>query len=155
MLLTFLSDADVPALRAVLDEFAARSVVAVAAGNEADAPLGPTGSALAGTALVAAAVDVTGAPAWFTQEGPQVVWAPGTSIPVILGENRQAARDGTSYSAAIAAALAARLIAEFPDATPTQVVQALRDTSLPANGRETPSILNLHASRVALSETER
>ncbi len=112
-----------------------RSVLVIPAGNEgprARIPLLGRGSA-----LFAAAVDVRGEPAPFSQRGDGCVFAPGVSVE---------SASGTGPSAALAAAIAARVVAERPNLAPKELRRLLLETSQPAPGQSDPKILNLAAA---------
>jgi hypothetical protein len=99
--------------------------------------------------MIVSATDKLGNPAPFTQKTQSSFWAPGVDIPVYLEQNGKIVvsnRKGTTYSAAIAAAIAARLLAEEPDLSLTSLLARLKNTSrviVPPNG---PPVLNLNGA---------
>lgn len=76
---------------------------------------------------VAAAVDLKGNPAKFTQQDPEVVWAPGTDVSNWAG---------TSLAAALTAGAAAYLRAFQPTLPPDRIVEILQKTSTTKPGSQ-------------------
>jgi subtilisin family serine protease len=134
----------------VLDRAAQATVVVVAAGNQGpDHPAQFDQSPLIDRILVADAVTPTGQPASFASRSKKVIWAPGDYIPVAAvdpaGKLVRQTQSGTSFSAALAAGVAARVREELPNLPAPRVVQVLKDTSreLTAGG---PKVLRLDAA---------
>ncbi len=132
----------VAALRRLVD---AGIVVVLSAGNEGNRPSFLEGKPILDEIILASAVDADGAPAPFSQSTPQATWAPGTQILTLIDGKKQF-RSGTSYSGALAAAVAARVLDVHPGLTPSQTLELLRRTSKPARGRASPPILNLRSA---------
>ncbi|MCB1909694.1 MAG: proprotein convertase P-domain-containing protein [Rhodocyclaceae bacterium] len=129
----------------VLGKLASEKILVVLpAGNERGEPPPFDRSALASRILVVASVDRKGRPSAFTQQGSSVLWAPGEMIPVRPGD-RIDTREGTTYSAALAAGIAARLVAEHPGMRPERVVALLKDSAKPAGEGARP-VINLEAA---------
>lgn len=126
-----------------------RTLVVLAAGNVAGNPIPFAGRPILSQLMVAAAVDSAGEPAPFTQSGKEAFWAPGVDIPVEPHPGKTELRTGTSYSAAIAAGVAARLLAEHPDLEPEKLLKVLRETAKPAKS-DGPPIINLSAAQQRL-----
>ena len=79
--------------------------------------------------MVAGAVDGNGRLLPFSSKSERSVSAPGDKIRSFCGRGRSLLSSGTSYSAAVAGGAAALLKAEYPAATPMQIVAAIRDTA--------------------------
>lgn len=125
----------------VFDRIAAQGIVVViAAGNEPGKPVPFEGMPLASKIAVASSVGPDGAASPFTQRGDKVLWAPGQDIPLAVGN-----RSGTSYSAALAAGVAARMLAEDPTLKSDRLLEILRATSK-ANRPANPAVINLSAA---------
>lgn len=138
--------------RRLLSALAERGIpTVITAGNEAGKPLDIDGSDPSLGVLVAAAVDLDGNRADFSQYGPGCVWAPGATIPVRTRGEGVRVESGTSYSAALTAGLAARVLAEHPDLAPAELVSAMqRGAVRPQEGA--PEILDLRRTLSLLSE---
>jgi hypothetical protein len=70
-------------------------------------------------------------------------------LPVVLSGGKIDTRNGTSYSAALTAAIAARILADRSELSPAQVVRLIRQTAKPALNRQEPAIINLAAALAA------
>jgi subtilisin family serine protease len=112
---------------AVADAIKAGALVVAAAGNSsADAPTYP--AAFPGV-LAVGALDTSGERLTpFTNRGPQVLYAPGQDIRV-LDLGGPAKQSGTSFSASIAAAIAAIIWAAKPSLSAKQVKELLESSS--------------------------
>jgi subtilisin-like proprotein convertase family protein len=132
---------------------AKKTIVVLPAGNSRGEPPPFDGDPLATKILVVASVDRKGKPSTFTQQGRGVLWAPGEQIPV-RPTDRIETRDGTTYSAALAAGIAARLIAKHPGVRPERVVALLKDSAKPAGEGGSP-VINLEAALKAAAATAR
>lgn len=141
-----------PAFERVFEAVADAGVLAVvAAGNEPNRPPEFAGSEARRGMLVVAGIDREGRPARFTSRDAEVVWAPGQDIPVLVDEQKSVSRSGTTYSAALAAGIAARVRAVRPDLAPAEVVAALRAGSVPAaDDPSAPPVLNLERTLALL-----
>jgi hypothetical protein len=128
---------------------AAGTLVVVAAGNESGKPVPFAGTDLLDQIVVASAVAGDGQPAAFTQRDPKSVWVPGMRFPVVLSGGKIDMRNGTSYSAALTAAIAARILADRSELSPAQVVRLIRRTAKPALNRQEPAIIDLTAALAA------
>ena len=78
-----------------------------------------------------------------------VFWAPGEKIPVEPKPGKPEARAGTTYAAALAAGVVARILAEHPKIESKRLLDTLRETSRPAKAGG-PAILNLEGALAAL-----
>lgn len=126
---------------------AAGTVVVIAAGNDGNKrPVPFAGTALLDRLMVVSAVALDGRPAEFTQRDPKSFWAPGVDFPVVLGDGKTEKRAGTTYAAALAAGIAARIVADGRATRPEDVIRVLRDTARPAAKRAEPPILRLDAA---------
>ena len=135
----------VPVFEPLLTQVAQRGVTVVtSAGNEHGEPIGLLQTPLKDLVLVAAAVDLQGREARFTQKGDGCVWAPGDEIPVQLEAPGLHKRSGTAYSAALAAAVAVRVLERRPRMPPASLVTLLRGTA--RSRGQGPRILNLEAA---------
>jgi Subtilase family len=130
------------------------TLVVIAAGNQVGQPVPLDGSPLLDRVMVVAAVSLEGRPSAFTQRGEKVSWAPGEDIPVYVapGATRPEPQKGTTYSAALAAGIAARVLAEHPAVAPARLVETLRASARPASGQTEPAILNLDSALEYLTE---
>jgi hypothetical protein len=81
--------------------------------------------------LIVSAADNQGQPAFFTQFSDDSVWAPGTGLLIKSLAGEISERSGTSYSAALAAGVAARVLGTDPMMSPKDVIKLLRRTSQP------------------------
>jgi hypothetical protein len=120
-------------------------VVVIAAGNDPGKPPPFANTPLFKRLMVVAAADAEGGEAKFTQKAKEIFWAPGEKIPVQVQPGRPDARAGTSYAAALAAGVAARLRSEHPSTGLQLLLDTLRETSRPAKAGG-PAILNLDAA---------
>lgn len=105
-------------------------------------------------AFITAGIDAQGASAAFSASVgrvEEVIWAPAHQIPVRLPEG-WTRFDGTGPAAAIVAAVVGKLLVEFPDATPPQLLEAMRSTAKP-KVEGGPPILNASAARERLRAT--
>jgi hypothetical protein len=125
------------------------TLVVVAAGNEPREPAPFAGGPLADRLLVAAAVNEQGQMAAFTTRDKNSFWAPGVAVPVRAAGGKVEARDGTSYSAAIAAGVAAQIMGGRKDLGVSDLLRHLREASRPIaeNG---PAVINLKETRARL-----
>ncbi|MCZ6654685.1 MAG: S8 family serine peptidase [Planctomycetota bacterium] len=130
-------------------DLAEKVAVVLSAGNT---PGDSIYSGVADVALVTGSVTQTGAPAPFTSKTKNMVWAPGVNVPLISPSSGAIEnKSGTAYSSAFAAAAAAILTKQSPDASPPTIFSALRDTAKPAEGRNSPPIINIPAATEALA----
>jgi subtilisin family serine protease len=129
-------------------------VVVIAAGNNAGEPAALADTKVFKNLMVVAAVDAKGARSKFTQHGKGVFWAPGENIVLEPRQGKKAVRAGTSYSAALAAGVAARLVAERPGLPVQAVLDALRTTAQPVAAGGEP-VLNLNAALAKLPASPR
>jgi subtilisin family serine protease len=125
-------------------------LVVLAAGNEPKQSIPFEGKSLQDRVMVVSATRQNGEPTAFTQRGDRSFWAPGETIPVMLkdvsqGEAGLTVRSGTTYAAALGAAVAARVISEKPALKLPDLIKVLRDTSKQAVPSG-PKILNLEAA---------
>ena len=135
----------VPVFEPLLTQVSQRGVTVVtSAGNMPGEPIGLLETPLKDLVLVAAAVDLQGREARFTQKGDGCVWTPGENIPVRLDAPNLEKRSGTAYSAALAAAVAVRILESRPNLRPASVVSLLRKTARTQG--DGPPILNLEAA---------
>ena len=140
----------------VLDKMSGATVIVVPAGNEGpDQPPQFDPLPMASRILIAAAIDDKGSPAEFTSRSQSVVWAPGVNIPVTAvdsaGNLVHQTMSGTTFSAALAAGVAARLKGEKPELTPAAVIELVRRTSKPLV-QDGPKVLQLDAALKATAE---
>jgi hypothetical protein len=125
---------------------AAGITIVLPAGNTAGQPAPFDGTELATRLLVVASVGPDGKASAFTQRSNSVVWAPGENIPLPAAGGGIEPRSGTTYSAALAAGVVARLLASgAASRTPAQIAAVLTQTAQPlaAGG---PKVLNLSAA---------
>ena len=136
--------------KAFSDDFkeAARqgTLAVLAAGNEPNRPFPFAGTPLLDQIMVVSAVDLKGKPASFAPKNEKAFWAPGVDIPVVVSTEKLEVRSGTTYSAALAAGVAARLYASGKPISPAAAVSALRASSRPLTGSEGVPVLNLHSA---------
>jgi hypothetical protein len=120
--------------------------IVLPAGNSPGQPAAFDGTEVAARLLVVASVAPDGKPSAFSQRGSAVVWAPGENIQLFAAGGGTEARSGTTYSAALAAGVVARLMAaDATLRTPAQIVALLTQTAQPlATGG--PKVLNLSAA---------
>lgn len=145
ILLVTLGPLEGPAFEAVFKQAIAQgTLLVVAAGNESGKPVSFSASPVSKSILVASAVGADGQPTSFTQSGKNVFWAPGEKVPVELAPGEREAA-GTSYSAALAAGVAARVLAEHPKLGLPVLLDTLRTTAKPVRPTG-PPILNLAAA---------
>jgi hypothetical protein len=96
-----------------------------------------------------ASVGKNGERADFSSKSDLAFWAPGVDIPLQLRVKTQLThlvRSGTTYSAALAGGVVARILDRKPGLTPAEVIKLLRDTAKPAALPDGPPILNLAAA---------
>ena len=125
------------------------TLVVMAAGNEPQRPMLSLGDALDEQVLIVSSVGPSGKASTFTQRGNHSVWAPGENIPIRSADPRVDTGAGTSYAAALAAGVAARLVAERPKLGPRELRNTLTTTAQPqASGG--PAVLNLARAREKL-----
>ncbi len=124
---------------------AAGILVVIAAGNDAGTPVPFADSPLLKDIMVVGSVDRKGQRSRFTQYARGVFWAPGENLAFDVRPGRQETRAGTSYSAAVAAGLAVRLLAERPGLPVKTLLDTLRETSTPPTPGAEP-VLNLAAA---------
>ena len=124
-------------------------VVVLPAGNDADRDVPKFGNRLDEQVLVVSSVSQRGTPSAFTQRGEQTLWAPGEKIPVLSVDKSVKTGDGTSYAAALAAGVVARLLGEFPKVDTRTLRATLATTAQPqTNGG--PQVINLARAREKL-----
>ena len=130
------------------------TLAVIAAGNQVGKPVPFDGSPLLDQVMVVAAITLEGRPTAFTQRGEGAFWAPGEDIPVYVapGATRPEPVKGTTYSAALAAGVAARVLAEHPDLDPPSLLGILRLSARPASGQSEPPILNLRGAQNRLAD---
>jgi hypothetical protein len=122
--------------------------VVVAGGNEGpQSPVLFTQANLLDDLISVDAVDKRGLPAEFSSKSDRAFWAPGVDIPLkLIVDNRSTPqiRDGTSYAAALAAGVVARVLDANEDlkSKPQDVIRLLRETSKPVVDGG-PPILNV------------
>jgi subtilisin family serine protease len=137
------------AVNLALRNLAERSLVVVSAGNSSGEP--SPYAELVDEIAVVGAVNNKGEPARFSAVGPGLIWAPGDNIP-FPGPGSPTSLDrqsGTGYAAAIVAGIAATLKADFPKATPAQLLAALKESQQrPSDSK--PSSINLERARESL-----
>lgn len=109
----------------VVDEAAADGVLAVAAAGVGGGPAYP--ASLDGVLSVGAA-DVDGAPLF--ADAPADVLAPGEAISALDGSGARHLEQGSSFSAAYAAGVAARLVGLRPALSAAQLKSLMRSSSL-------------------------
>jgi hypothetical protein len=124
-------------------------VIVVAGGNDGlTSPVQFDEEKLLNDLISVAAVDKKGRPADFSSKSDQAFWAPGVDIPLQIVVDKLSTpqiRNGTSYSAALAAGVVARVLDERKDLSPQEVIKLLRETSKAiADGG--PPVLNLAAA---------
>jgi subtilisin family serine protease len=100
--------------------------------------------------MVVAAVDEQGKPTSFTQQDREAFWAPGEKIPIEPRPGKRDAGAGTSYAAALAAGVAARVLTEHPRLELLELLDVLRGTARPIGAGGVP-VLNLAAALGKLS----
>ncbi len=136
-----------PVYARVFEQMLANGItIVLPAGNEPGKPASFDGTELAARLLVVASVGPSGQASSFTQRGASVVWVPGENIRLQAADGGQESRDGTTYSAALAAGVVARLMAADPTLrSPAQIAALLVQTAQPlaAGG---PQVLNLGAA---------
>lgn len=125
-------------------------LVVNAAGNEAGKPVFLTNDPLLKKIATVASISIDGRPSEFTQRDESVLWAPGENIPLNPLKPQSGLRNGTSYSAAVAAGVAARVLAEHPQLKPEELISILRGTSV-SRGDGQPAVINLAAALKRLS----
>lgn len=125
-------------------------LVVLAAGNQGDRPVPLASSPVFKTLMAVAASAADGSPAKFTQQAPDIFWAPGEHIPVQTRAGEREARAGTTYAAALAAGVAARVLAEHPNLGVPRLIDTLRETSEPVKSGG-PKLLNLEKALARLS----
>lgn len=122
------------------------TLVVMAAGNDPQRTMLSLGDALDEQVLIVSSVGPSGKASTFTQRGDHSVWAPGENIPIRSADQRVDTGAGTSYAAALAAGVAARLVAERPKLGPRELRKTLTTTAQPqASGG--PAVLNLARAR--------
>lgn len=134
------------ALKKVFSALVSQKIlVVVPAGNERGQRAPFEADPLRDKVMTVASVGPDGKPSHFTTAGKSVFWAPGEKIPVRPVGRAVERRDGTAYSAALAAGVAARVLAEHPGLEPEKLLAALRETAQPAGEGKQP-VLNLAAA---------
>lgn len=153
ILLVTLGPLDGPIWESVYQEATdANILLVIAAGNEHGRPVPFAGKPMIKRVMVVAAVDERGKPTSFTQQDREAFWAPGEKIPLEPRPGKRDARAGTSYAAALAAGVAARVLAEHPRLERRRLLDLLRETSQPLGAGGVP-VLNLNATLGRLSAT--
>jgi hypothetical protein len=130
-------------------------VVIVAAGNDQGKPIPFAGSQLEQKLMIVSSVNTDGQKSPFTQFDEGVFWAPGQGIPVRpdLKTQKVEVRAGTTYAAALASGIVARILAEYPDLERPKLLSTLRETSTPTKPGSGEQVLNLDAALTKLSST--
>ena len=147
ILLVTLGPLDGKAFSDNFNEAAKQGTLAVlAAGNEPTRPFPFAGTPLLDQIMVVSAVDLKGTPASFAPKNEKAFWAPGVDIPVVLSADKLEVRSGTTYSAALAAGVAARLYATGKPTSPAQAISVLRASSRPLPGSGGVPVLNLRSA---------
>ena len=131
-----------PIYKQLFASLAADMLIVNAAGNQPGEPVAFEGETVSAQIATVASIGVTGEPSAFTQRGKDVLWAPGEKIPIKSSVDKLQLSDGTSYSAALAAGVAARILAEHPQLKPAQVLSVLRQTAQPTAAGK-PAVINL------------
>jgi serine protease len=104
------------------------ALVVVAAGNAATAT--PNYPAACPGAVAVSATDTHGDFAYFSSFGPWVsLSAPGLAVLSTRGDNSYGTESGTSFSAPMVSAVAALVLAQHPDWSPSRVATQLMDTA--------------------------
>ena len=104
------------------------ALVVAAAGNGAAAT--PNYPAACPGAVAVSATDTHGDFAYFSSFGPWVsLSAPGLAILSTRGDNSYGTESGTSFSAPMVSAVAALVLAQHPDWSPSRVATQLMDTA--------------------------
>jgi serine protease len=104
------------------------AVVVASAGNSATAS--PNYPAACPGVVAVSATDTHGDFAYFSSFGPWVgLSAPGVSILSTRGDNTFGFESGTSFSAPMVSAVAALVLAQHPDWSPSRVATQLEDTA--------------------------
>jgi hypothetical protein len=140
----------------VLSRIVDETLVVLPAGNAGkDSPAQFDDKDFANRLMVVDAVDAAGNYAVFASRSEKVLWAPGVSIPITVEDAKgnvvTQTMDGTSFSAALAAGVAARVFEESPDLTPAKVIDLLRRTSKPLKP-EGPKVIQLEDALKALKK---
>ena len=130
------------AIKTMLAHVAPDILIVNAAGNEGNVPLAFEGDPVLTQIATVASIGSGGDASPFTQRGANVFWAPGEKIPVKVTDERLELRDGTTYSAALMAGIAARIMAEYPNLKPTQLLSTLRETAH-STSVDKPRVVNL------------
>lgn len=127
----------------------------VAAGNRGPTePIPLAGAPVLDGLMIVSAVDMKGNKAPFSQAAEESFWVPGVQVPVIVqkdGQFKFEPRSGTTYSAAIAAAIVARILDRHPEPELGNLLNALRTGSRQVLSPDGPAVLNLDATLEALS----
>jgi subtilisin family serine protease len=128
------------------------TVLGLPAGNEGDRePLPSLGGMLDAQAIVVGASNRKGEAASFSQRGKQVLWAPGEEIGLEVNGRRSEFQSGTSFSAAFAAGLVARLLAAHPAADRRGLRELLAATAKPVAANGVP-VLNYTEAAARLGD---
>ncbi len=125
--------------------------IVLPAGNDPDSAIPFANSPLADSIIIVSGVNLQGQRSDFAPSGNKVFWAPAEDIPFRLPNgNKYVSRKGTTTASGIAAGIAVRVLDQYPELKPAQLIQVLRSTSKPgvAGGEK---ILNLNASLARLS----
>lgn len=126
------------------------AILVLPAGNAGEKEAVPSlGPLLDTQALVVGATNRKGEIALFSQRGKQVLWAPGEDIGLEVNGKRSNLQSGTSFSAAFAAGLAARLLAAHPKADRQGLRALLAETARPVVANGVP-VLNYPAASARL-----
>ena len=81
-------------------------------------------------------VGANGLASGFSPRSDKAYWAPGEDIPLrLVASGRVTTMSGTTFSAALAAGVVARVLDKKPGLKPKEVLKLLRETAWPACGR--------------------
>ena len=122
-------------------------LVVLSAGKENSEHVLENSDALHG-ALVVGSVTESGVPASFSRRGEDLVWLPGTDIPVATPDGQRRV-SGTGLSAALAAATASWVIAAREEVSPKDAVTAIR---VSAKGNGEPGTVPIPNLEYAIEE---
>ena len=128
-------------------QLARTTVIVIAAGNEGPgSPVQFGKEGLLDDLMSVGSVGPNGLASDFSSKSDKAYWAPGENIPirrVMDGRVTSQTMSGTTFSAALAAGVVARVLDKKPGMKPNEILQLLRETSAPA-APGGPPVLNLH-----------